>query len=314
MSTAVRRSDCAAVLVTYHPDAAELQAVLAATLPQVDRVIVIDNGSPGDLEGDLAPHLASGRVSVRRLGRNHGIAYAQNRGLEEILAAGYGWALILDQDSVPAPDMVARLLDATAAATAAGLRIAAAGPRYVDPRTGHEPYFVRLGRWRFGQVRCGGNAPGDFIEADWLISSGMLIAAAVLRDVGLTREGLFIDEVDTEWCLRARARGYRSIGACAAVMQHTLGSDTVKVRLNRSRHVPVHSPIRLYYIMRNGLLLARLPHVPSTWWMPNFKRLAAQLVFFSAFIPPRVRNLSMMLRGLRDGLLGVDGPYGGGPR
>jgi hypothetical protein len=65
--------------------------------------------------------------------------------------------------------------------------------------------------------------------------------------------------------------------------------------------------------MRNGLLLVRLPHVPATWWMPNFKRLAAQFVFFSAFIPPRLRNLAMMLRGLRDGLLGVDGPYGGGP-
>jgi rhamnosyltransferase len=93
-------------------------------------------------------------------------------------------------------------------------------------------------------------------------------------------------------------------------MAHTLGSDTIRVRLNRNRHVPIHSPIRLYYIMRNGLLLARMPHVPSTWWMPNFKRLAAQFVLFSTIVPPRLRNFAMMLRGVRDGLLNRSGPYG----
>jgi rhamnosyltransferase len=74
--------------------------------------------------------------------------------------------------------------------------------------------------------------------------------------------------------------------------------------------VPIHSPIRLYYIVRNGILLSRMPHVPSTWWMPNFKRLAAQLVLFSTVVSPRLRNLAMMLRGLRDGVFNRSGPYG----
>ncbi len=299
---------CAAVLVTYHPDIPILLKVLQATVPQVDRVIVVDNGSPDALEEGLRPLLDAGRVVLRRLGRNYGIAYAHNRGLEEIVAAGYRWALILDQDSIPSPPMVERLVAATEAAAAAGVRVSAAGPRYIDPRTGHEPFFVGLGRWRFRKITCG---DGDLVQVDWLISSGMLISAEVLRDVGLMHEPLFIDEVDTEWCLRARARGYRCIGACRALMAHTLGSDTMKVRFNRNRHVPIHSPIRLYYIVRNGLLLARMPHVPSTWWMPNFKRLAAQFAFFSLAIPPRARNFRMMLRGVLDGLLGRSGPYGG---
>jgi rhamnosyltransferase len=125
-------------------------------------------------------------------------------------------------------------------------------------------------------------------------------------------EYLFIDEVDTEWCLRARARGYQCIGACGAVMAHTLGSDTMRLHVGRSRHVPIHSPVRLYYIMRNGLLLARMPHVPATWWLTNLKRLAAQFVLFSVLVAPRWRNLRMMSRGILDGLLGRGGPHGAG--
>jgi rhamnosyltransferase len=298
------------VLVTYFPDTDILAKVLAATLPQVDRIVVVDNGSPDGLEDALRDLIASGRVVVHRLGSNCGIAYAHNRGLEEILAAGYRHALILDQDSIPQAGMVAALASAVNDAAAGGLRVSAAGPRYVDPRTGHEPFFAGLGRWRFRRLTCVDAGGAHYIPVDCLISSGMFVPASVLRDVGLMREDLFIDEVDTEWCLRARARGYRCIGACRAMMMHTLGSDTIEINFSRSRHVPIHSPVRLYYIVRNGILLSRMPHVPSTWWMPNFKRLAAQFVLFSTVVSPRLRNLAMMLRGLRDGVFNRSGPYG----
>jgi len=302
--------DCAAVLVTYHPDIPVLARVLEATLPQVDRVIVVDNGSAATLDEDLQAFLAAGHVTLRRLGRNYGVAYAHNRGLEEMLAAGYRWGLILDQDSVPAPDMVERLMRGSLAATEAGTRVSAAGPRYVDPRNGHEQIFVGLGGWRFREIRFGGSGPDDVVPVDWLISSGMLISAAVLRDVGLMNADLFIDEVDTEWCLRARHMGYQCICATGAVMAHTLGNATIRVWFKGIRHVPVHSPIRLYYMMRNGLLLARMAHVPWRWWLPNLKRLAAQFVVFATMVRPRGRNLGMMLRGLVDGLRGVSGPHG----
>jgi len=307
-------ADCAAVLVTYHPEMAVLKAVLAATLPQVDRVIVVDNGSGESLEESLLEFTATKRVVLRRLGRNFGVAYAHNRGLEEVVASGYRWALILDQDSIPAPDMVERLVRGSLAAAAAGVRVSAAGPRYVDPRNGHEQIFVGLGGWRFREIRFTGKGPDDTVRVDWLISSGMLISRSVLQDVGLMREDLFIDEVDTEWCLRARHTGYQCICATGAVMAHTLGNDTIRVWFKGIRHVPIHSPIRLYYMMRNGLLLARMSHVPLTWWVPNLKRLAAQFVVFATMVPPRTRNLAMMARGLLDGLRGASGPFGNADR
>jgi rhamnosyltransferase len=123
--------------VTYHPDLATLRTVLEATVPQVDRLLVVDNGSPEALEEGLRSFIDTGKVGVHRLGRNFGIAYAHNRGLETLLNDGCDGLLILDQDSVPQPAMVAGLRNATAAARAAGVAVSAAGPRYVDPRTGH---------------------------------------------------------------------------------------------------------------------------------------------------------------------------------
>jgi rhamnosyltransferase len=300
---------CAAVLVTYHPEIEVLFRVLEATIPQVDRVILVDNGSPADLENALGCLPFADRITFRSLGRNFGIAHAQNRGIEELLSAGYESILVLDQDSIPTAGMVGALSNATREATRQGLKVAAAGPRYVDPRTGNESFFLSLGRWRFRKLACTDASTGSFLAADWLISSGTLLPAAALREIGLMREDLFIDDVDTEWCLRAKSKGWQSIGACEAVMEHTLGARTVRVRLNREHDVPVHSPVRLYYMVRNGLALARMPHVPWNWWVPNMKRLIFMLVLFSFFIPPRLRNFRMMLRGAWDGIIGVSGPY-----
>jgi rhamnosyltransferase len=299
----------AAVLVTFHPDLEVLARVLEGTVGQVGRIYIVDNGSDPALSSEFAGLPFADRLEIVRLGRNYGVAYAQNRGLEAARARDYSFALILDQDSVPSPGMVRALAAAIAEAEHAGHRVSAAGPRYVDPRTGKESFFLALGGWRFRKLACADQPGQAFLKADWLISSGTLVRMEAIGDVGLMNEALFIDDVDTEWCLRARSKGYAVLGACNAVMNHTLGARTVKVRLQREHDVPVHSPLRLYYMVRNHFLLMRMPHVPWRWWLPNSKRLIFMLVLFAVFIPPRAGNLAMMLRGFRDGLRNRSGPY-----
>jgi rhamnosyltransferase len=181
------------------------------------------------------------------LGDNFGVAYAHNRGIEWTRAKGYAYELILDQDSVPAPAMVERLQSALETARAQGLRIAAAGPRYVDPDTDHHSYFVTFDGWRMRRHYCRDVGPGQStLAVDSLISSGSLIPLEVLAEVGGMDEAMFIDQVDTDWYLRAKSSGYHAIGVCDAVMEHRLGSRTIPVRLLRERRIPVHSPLRLY--------------------------------------------------------------------
>ncbi|MGE0802477.1 MAG: hypothetical protein AB7O55_29540, partial [Lautropia sp.] len=66
------------VIVTFDPDQARFEAVLAAVRPQVDRIVLVDNGSqPARLEWLRA--LADG-IDLLELGCNAGVAAAQNVG------------------------------------------------------------------------------------------------------------------------------------------------------------------------------------------------------------------------------------------
>ena len=107
------------------------------------------------------------------------------------------------------------------------------------------------------------------MEVDHLSSSGCLIAMDALAEVGGMEDRLFIDYVDTEWCLRAIYKGYSLFGVGSACMQHDLGDAFVNLF---SRTVPVHSSLRYYYLIRNGLWLLRQPWVSSAWKIMDTRR------------------------------------------
>ena len=70
----------------------------------------------------------------------------------------------------------------------------------------------------------------------------------------------------------------------------------------------VHSPLRLYYMMRNRVLLYRRSATPFVWIVQDIPRALLKLLRFSLLVAPRGRNARAMLAGLRDGILGRTGP------
>ena len=104
------------------------------------------------------------------------------------------------------------------------------------------------------------------------------------------------------------AKGYALVGVCTTTMHHRLGHGRWRLPFGLG-HIVVHDPIRLYYIMRNRLLLYRLPHTPAVWIAQDVPRVAVKFLLFSVLIRPRLRNIRFMLAGLRDGLLGRSGPF-----
>jgi rhamnosyltransferase len=295
----------AAVVVLYHPDPVMLSETLRRWLAQVDLVLCIDNGMP-DGAGRALEGFAPGRLRYLPMGGNAGLGAAHNRGIAEARDAGCSHVVLGDQDSLPGPGMVASLLEAEAGALAAGRDVAAVGPRYVDAAGGHPLQFVRCGRFRFEPVACQGNE--GFVPLDFLISSGSLIRLSVLERVGPMDETLFIDHVDTEWCLRAKALGLEPIGADQAWMAHQLGERTLRIRIGRLRTVPLHKPFRYYFIARNSLLLYKRAYVRRSWIVPDAVRLAQVALFFGLLHSNRLANARMIFRGIRDGLRGVTGP------
>lgn len=286
-----------ALVVTFEPDLVRLRALVDAVLSQVDGLVLVDNG-------DASLHLSLGldretKVQILGMGENRGLAAAQNEGIRKANELGVEFVLLLDQDSVPATDMVSRLVDAITSLRDRGLRVAAVGPRYTDQNQADLHPFVRIHNLRVKRFDCG---PSDqIVEVDHLIASGSLIPMAVLDAIGGMREELFIDYVDTEWGLRALREGYRLFGVCGATMRHGLGDRPYRFM---GRYVPIHSPSRHYYLFRNTAWLCRQGWIPWNWRIAIILSAFAKLLFFIVVPRERSRQIQMIFRGLWDGWRG----------
>lgn len=292
----------ASVTVTFNPDPSRLARQLAALRGEVDDMLVVDNGSATSLGSQLPPQALPGLVE---LGENRGVAAGFNVGIEEARRRGARFVLLLDHDSVPAPGMVAALVEGHGRATAiAGREVAAVGPRVCDARDRRELPFVRFGWTHNRHVRCASDADGP-IACDFLISSGCLLALDCFERVGPLDEGLFIDSVDLEWCCRARSRGFALYGICSARLEHALGDERRTVLPGVS--LVVHSPERLYYMTRNRLRLYGRGYVPLKWKLKDALRALSKVAATLAFLSPRAAYARMTAHAVADALAGRAG-------
>lgn len=286
--------------MTYEPNIELLRRVVVAVAAQTAATIVVDNG----INGPVPLLVKSWGAEILNLfcissGGNIGLAAAQNRGIEWARARGLKSVLLLDQDSIVSPDMVERLTTAMDCASKSA-KVAAVGPRYVDT-SGRKSFFVRFGFAGFCRRQCA--SLDDIVLVDFLVSSGSLIRLDAIDDIGLMDDGLFIDHIDTDWCLRARAKGYRLFGVCAATMSHSIGERQWAGRLNFSSLMPSHPPLRQYYVFRNSVLLYRRPYAAWNWIVADMRRLIRLAFVYLVFSSRRWERLVCMASGVRDGLL-----------
>ena len=279
-----------------------LDRQLSALANQVDRIYLIDNGSP-DVSARICELARSPEVEVVPLGENMGIGYAQNLGIRMASACQATHVLLMDQDSLPAPDMVEKLLAAEGALLAKGCRIAALGPSYQDHRQNRISPFMRIRGLRFDYCVCSGDTL--FVEVEHLIASGTMIPLSVIDHVGAMREDFFIDYIDIEWSLRAKRHGYTSYGVCHARMEHTLGETPMDIL---GKKIPMHSPVRQYYQVRNAVRLYLDPKIPSTWKLVVGWRMLVKYALFSLFADLRLQRWAMMAKGVWHGATNRLGP------
>lgn len=293
-----------AIIVSYFPHEDVFHRLVSAVALQVAHVVIVDNGSPANIQKFTA-NMAIENVHWLLLGHNFGVAKAQNAGIEWARIHDATHVLLLDQDSVPAPDMVPGLMTVHQNLEAQGQRVAAVGPRFMDSESGVLSSFVRFGWLGMNQIDCMHDSA--HVEVDVLIASGSLISIATLDDIGGMDESLFIDYVDTDWILRAKKKGYSAFGACNAFMTHSLGENRRRLWFLRWRQVPIHQPFRFYYIFRNSLLLMRRDTANLAWLRCELMNLARLALLFVFFVAPRHEYFRMFILGVLHGLRGKVG-------
>ncbi|WOJ93175.1 glycosyltransferase family 2 protein [Congregibacter variabilis] len=302
----------AAVVVTFNPMPGQFELLLKVLVSQVDLLCVVDNSpSSNNTVADVLISCGLGfdQVRVVRLGRNAGIATALNIGIEIGLSEGAEFLLLSDQDSLPASDMVKSLARSLEGLLSEGEKVAAVGPVFQECNTDKvHPFQVQIpGHLFYGHGFASAESP--LVDALTLITSGCLIQAAAIRDVGLMRDEYFVDGVDLEWSHRARAKGYRLVGVNGATMRHEMGEDRLRVWYLRWRMEAEYPPLRLYYRVRNLIALTRESYVDLSWKLRNSWAIAGVVYSHLIFGTRRLDSLKMVCVGLWHGVVGKMGPY-----
>lgn len=287
-----------AVVITYQPDPTALLKLLGQLEKEGD-FIVIDNGSStiDALEPSVAVY--SHCLELDKLPENIGLARALNRGIDWARARGYQHVLLFDQDSRPG-DLFAEGLSIALqrAETQSGRRVAAVGPRVINPQTLRQTPFKLFDRL-FGRANrrfCGLKRE---YEADFLITSGTLIPLAVIDEVGPMKDDYFIDNIDLEWCFRAKSMGFELVGTDEAIIYHAIGerSDHPWVR---SGLIAQHKPLRTYYSSRNRIHLYGAPYAPLGWKLRDLPRFALKAAWLLLASRQRAEYARNIWRGVRD--------------
>jgi len=273
-----------AVVVAYYPDDG-FEARIERVLPQVAQLVIVDNTPEGFA---LPEEFIKKWAETLYLITNHankGVAFALNQGLKFAADAGYQWLLTLDQDTQCLPDMVPTLLAVASDCPFIPLVI---GSNYFDSQA------LRT------KVPEGGRT--NFIEQKTVITSGSLVDVARAMAIGGFRSDYFIDQVDHEFCLRARAHGYRVIITCKSVMAHSVG-QIGGVRLPFIGVLPNHPPVRKYYIARNTVVtLANYWRSEPMWCAKRLVRLFLGLVGMATLEQDRGKKIVAFAQGVFDGL------------
>jgi rhamnosyltransferase len=288
-----------AVIVTLHPKR-DVSEHVQTLIGHVLRVVVVDNGSGSGAASILDSIAALPSVDVIRNPVNLGIAHALNQGARAAIDAGADWLLTLDQDAEPSHEIV-RVAGRTFEAYPHSERVAVVGSM------SFEDYAIIQGR---SKGEHGRKRP--WMKASATITAGSFISLVAFQEVGGFLDDLFIDMVDTEFCLRARSRGYRVVQSWTPAMTHRIGQPTERWIGFRTVHPSNHSALRRYYITRNRLLVWR------RYWRIDPRAAAKEMVeaekeLLKLLLVERDRGekVRAILAGLRDGLRGVAGERGG---
>jgi rhamnosyltransferase len=241
-----------AVIVTYHP-ASDMVANMFTVRAQVQGMVVVDNGSNPE---ELSPlRQAASELSFQLIenSENLGIAEGLNRGVKWAKEQGYSWVILFDQDS----KITEGFLDAMFATWESHQhreKIASLHPRYVEPVTNIGPVIKRAADG------------GPFVS----ITSGALMPTWIFDRIGYFASEYFIDEVDTEYCLRMRAAGYYVADSRQAVLLHVIGHPRYAFLLGFRFRPSHHNAIRRYYMSRNRIALLRKYFTVFPAWAPKF--------------------------------------------
>ncbi|MCX7097480.1 MAG: glycosyltransferase family 2 protein [Methylococcales bacterium] len=216
------------------------------------RIVIVDNGSTdGSVEAISAQYPD---ILLLETGENLGYAGGNNVGIRWALENQADYILLLNNDTIVAPDLLTAFMQSNVDLPK-GSVLGAKIYYYDHP---DELWFAGA-RWRndilgfeiIGKQKKDSEQYGHIVQSDYITGCVLLAAAETFNAVGLLDEDFFLTYEETDWCYRARTKGYECFVVPNAHVWH---------KISRS-FGGVGSPIISYFMIRNKFLWMK-KHVP----------------------------------------------------
>jgi len=214
-------------------------------------------------------------------GENIGIAKALNLALNEASINKYHWLLTMDQDS-SFEDQFPTFLTHFESISKKNLII-----------------FSPIHNQKFMQTKT------SSIRVSYVMTSGNIVNISYARHINGYNEDLFIDEVDHEFCFKAKEHKYHIYCDRSIVLTHHLGESH-----KHFSTIKLYPPIRLYYMVRNYLYLRQWYRRTQTkFFQKRDKYLLTLMCKQMIFGRQKKDNLIKILQAIKDYKKQIYGEY-----
>jgi len=233
-------------------------------------VVLVDNGSVDESPARLQENVPE--IRLIRNATNLGFAGGCNVGIRDALCRGTDYVLLLNNDTIVAPDFLSQLVRVAESDE----KIGAVSPKilFFD----HPDRLNYAGgehrRWRlfpkvFGLRQLNDGRYDKIREVSFLTGCAFLIKANAVRKIGVLEEVYFHFYEDIEWTLRVLNAGYKAMYVPSAVIWHKEHYVTDRNQGNGFIE---------FQLARANMIFAR-KHVPLKLWPFKMPFFAAWMVY-----------------------------------
>jgi GT2 family glycosyltransferase len=212
-------------------------------------LVVVDNAPEGPEHARLRAGVGR-RAEVVASGDNLGYAAGNNIGIVRLLERGVEQVWLINPDCHVEPTTLRRMqgvLDSRPRCGVVGARLVLPGePARIWYDGGRVARRTGATSHRHHGLLESETPPSGALATGYVTGACFLVRAQALEDVGLLPERYFMYYEETDWCLRARAAGWRSVVQTRARAWH----------LKRSG-AGLPAPYAVYYLIRNRYFFAR---------------------------------------------------------
>jgi rhamnosyltransferase len=266
----------AGVVVLYNPDHKVLENI-STYIEYIEMLIVVDNSDIAD--ESLRRFLKdNAKVNYQELGNNIGVASALNLGCEIAIDRQFTHLLTMDQDSSFTQEAIQGLIKFAYNCDWNKIGIISPSHQIVSNLE---------------------TTSSEFDEVLFTMTSGNILNLKAYQNVGRFLDWLFIDHIDHEYGMRLNKNGYKVLQINNLRLIHELG-ELREFFLGRFRLFSFisHSPLRTFYMIRNGLYVASLYKEVYPDFMTLNKKLTIKEVVKIFIENDKLKRIKYMLKAL----------------